>query len=310
MYIVYMNGFAIKMHITWVPMKFLAGILFFVILFSALSAGEEKSNNYFTDQDLQRYRKPSPPEDARDTTQPARTDSPTSLRGSFRKTKKYEVPYVAYEGLAGRVIVDVTFNGSVTAPMALDTGSPSMVISNELAERLGLLDEGSNRIETFARGIGGAVPAILTIVDTVNIGGAEDHFVPTTVTPSISTSFEGLIGMDFMSKYSMQIDTVKHILVFQEVEAAASMPAGHSERWWRTNFRLFASVRSQWKDFHETVKRQYSDLEGGSHSVSELDVLKNMQGFADRQIRAADNLFQKLHNYAAEHAVPMHWRQY
>ncbi len=305
-----MNSFAFKMHICGVPVKFLAVILFFLIFFSAFSAGEEKSNNYFTDQDLQRYRKPSLSEDQRDTTQPARTVSPASLKDSFRKTKKYEVPYVAYEGLAGRVIVDVTFNGSVTAPMALDTGSPSLVISIVLAERLGLLDEGSNRIETFARGIGGAVPAILTIVDAVNIGGAEDHFVPTTVTPSISTAFEGLIGMDFMSKYSMQIDTVRHILVFQEVETTASMPAGHSERWWRTNFRLFASVRSQWKDFHETVKRRYSDLDGGSHSVSESEILKNMQSFADRQVRAADNLFQKLHNYAAEHAVPMHWRQY
>jgi hypothetical protein len=305
-----MNGFAFKMHINRVPVKFLAVIMFFLMLFSALSAGEEKSNNYFTDQDLQQYRKPSLSEDQRDTTQPAETGAPASLRDSFRKTKKYEVPYVAYEGLAGRVIVDVTFNGSVTAPMALDTGSPSLVISNELAERLGLLDEGSNRIETFARGIGGAVPAILTIVDTVNIGGAEDHFVPTTVTPSISTAFEGLIGMDFMSKYSMQIDTVRHILVFQEVEATASMPAGHSERWWRTNFRLFASVRSQWKDFHETVKRRYNDLDGGSHSVSESEILKNMQSFADGQVRAADNLFHKLHNYAAEHAVPMHWRQY
>lgn len=306
----YIKDEVFHMQIRGKAIRFFAGILFILTLSTALSAGEHKSNNYFTDQDLQRYRKPSVPEDSRGKKEPAGTDLPSVNKESFRKTKKYEVPYVAYEGLAGRVIVDVTFNDSVTAPMALDTGSPSMVISNVLAEQLGLLDEGSERIETLARGIGGAVPAILTIVDTVNIGGAEDHFVPTTVTPSISTAFEGLIGMDFMSKYSMQIDTVRHALAFQELQTTASVPAGHSERWWRTNFRLFASVRTQWKEFYETVYRQYRSLEGGSRSISEMDALRNMQDFADRQFRAADNLFQKLHNYAAEHAVPMHWREY
>ena len=53
------------------------------------------------------------------------------------KPQRYEVPYVPYEGSARRVIIKALFNGSVTAPMAIDTGAPGTVISGSLAEKLG-----------------------------------------------------------------------------------------------------------------------------------------------------------------------------
>jgi hypothetical protein len=291
-------------------LKYLVITILSVSVLSTSAAGEDKPNNYFTDQDLRQYRKPAQPEDTDGSIEPDKKEAFKSTGSLFQKTRKYEVPYIAYEGMAGRIIVDVTFNGSETARMAIDTGSPVMVISNDLAERLGLLDEGASKIETVARGIGGAVPAILTIIDTVNIGGAEDDFIPTTITPSISTAFEGLIGMDFMSQYSMQVDSRRRVVIFEELKTTANMPAGHSELWWRKNFRMFASVRTQWKEFHNTASRQYRNQEGNSRSVSEVEVLEKMRDFADKQLRSADSLFQKLHNYAAEHAVPMHWRQY
>ncbi len=45
--------------------------------------------------------------------------------------RRFEVPY-EHEGSARRVIIPVTFNDSVTAQMALDTGSPGLVISVDL----------------------------------------------------------------------------------------------------------------------------------------------------------------------------------
>jgi hypothetical protein len=69
--------------------------------------------------------------------------------------RKFEVPYQASEGSARRVIVPVTFNDRVTVPMALDTGSPGMVVSFGLAARLGLFSADKGTLVVEASGIGG-----------------------------------------------------------------------------------------------------------------------------------------------------------
>ena len=53
------------------------------------------------------------------------------LDGQEKKQQRsrYEIPFEAYEGAAKRIIISVTFNDSVTAPMMLDTGAPGMLIS-------------------------------------------------------------------------------------------------------------------------------------------------------------------------------------
>ena len=224
--------------------------------------------------------------------------------GEEQKPKRYEIPYKAYEGTAKRVIISVTFNDSVTASMTLDTGAPGMVIFPQLAEKLGIFDKDDGKLLVVSGGIGGLVPAIRTIIDTVQVGGARDHFIPTTVTPSISSSFEGLIGMDFMSNYSINIDPGKKILVFQEMPPRPSAPGGHDEEWWRTNFNEFASLRAAWKQYGEDLDRQIRDTLVSSGTIIKL------RKFADLQYKESDKLFDKLNRYAIEHAVPMNWREY
>jgi hypothetical protein len=141
-----------------------------------------------------KYRDQVKPPDGRATRASATTQDPQApgvaalpsppMKGG---PARFEIPYQPSEGTARRVIIPVTFNGSVTSPMALDTGSPGMVISFELAERLGVFSRGKGALVTQAAGIGGAVPAILTIIDSIAVGGAQSSFVPTTVTFPVST---------------------------------------------------------------------------------------------------------------------------
>jgi hypothetical protein len=63
---------------------------------------------------------------------------------------------------------------------------------------------------TYSAGIGGETPSILTIVDSVQVGRAEDNFIPTEIVASLTDSFDGLIGMDFMANYTIRIDATKH----------------------------------------------------------------------------------------------------
>lgn len=255
----------------------------------------------FSDEDLERYRKRS------DISRPSAGDPNRPASGGRSaagmetgKPLKNEVPYTAFEGGSRRVIIPVELNGSITANMALDTGSPGMIIFDRLARRLGLFDRDDAKVLTSAAGIGGRTPSMLTIVDSVKVGRAEDSFIPTNIVTSLSDSFDGLIGMDFMANYAIRIDTARSVVVFEELPDREDAPGGHDEMWWRSNFRNFAATRAEWKQFRDSLNTQRMDPER----------LEQLKKFADRQYREADRLFTKLNNYAITHSVPMHWRQY
>jgi len=256
----------------------------------------------FSDQDPDRYRKPSElrkQPDERPMSEPV-TRAHGGAKEDQQSLRKIEVPYTAFEGSSRRVIIPVQFNGSITANMALDTGSPGMIIFYRLANTLGLFENDDGKLMTYSAGIGGETPSILTIVDSVQVGRAEDNFIPTEIVASLTDSFDGLIGMDFMANYTIRIDTTKHVVVFEEIPDRQNMPGGHDEIWWRGNFMNFASRRTEWKQFRSSLNRQKMDQER----------LERMKRFADRQYREADRLFTKLNSYATTNAVPMHWRQY
>jgi clan AA aspartic protease (TIGR02281 family) len=215
--------------------------------------------------------------------------------GEKPKLNSYEVPFEAYEGAAQRVIVSVTFNDSVTVPMLIDTGAPGLILSPQLAKKLGIFGNDEGMVLTVTGGIGGRTPAIRTFIDKVQVGGARDSFIPATVVPSISPSWEGLIGMDFMSKYSFKIDPVKQVVVFEELSPDPNSPGGHNERWWRGLFKEFHSLRAVWKNYSANLTKT------GAFNTPQRE-------FADRQEKEADKLLSKLDRYASEHSVPQTWR--
>jgi hypothetical protein len=247
--------------------------------------------------------KPSSPE-PRDRARPAKQPSADKEKGGIQP-KRYEVVYTPYGGSAKRVIISVTFNGSVTAPIAIDTGAPGTMISVALAKRLGLFDEDQGRLIISAGGIGGTAPAIRSIVDTIQVGGAKINFIPTTIITSISDSFEGLLGLDFVSNYSVTIDSRRKLVVFEELPADPNMPGGHDQEWWSAHFREFGSLRAKWMAYSEALDKEIRDS-----LISTGNKAKAKKAFADSQYREAEKLFDKLNRYATENAVPLDWRQY
>jgi aspartyl protease family protein len=296
---------------------YLKEILFFSLILLAVSpvfAGDMPS---FTDQDLNRYKKPSDVKKSQEKNKDEKSiykliDEPVSRKEEeSQRVKRFEIPYKAYEGTARRIIINVTINGSVTAPMALDTGATGMIISPELADTLSLLNKSKLQLWITAGGIGGAVPAILTIIDTVQVGGAEDHFIPTTITTIRSDAFSGLIGMDFMANYNIEIDTTKHVVVFKELSLRSNMPGGHDEAWWRNNYNRFALERLNWKEYSKLIDKEYKSRENHfSNLVQEREDWNELKDFVNQQYHVADRLFEKLNGYAVDNAVPMEWRKY
>lgn len=247
----------------------------------------------FTNEDLEKYGGGSSSSGPSETETP-QTEEEESITPE-RPLKRYSI---SYDGGARRIIVPVTFNNRVTANMLLDTGAPGMHISYELAQKLGLLDDQESSLLVMIGGIGGSVPAVLTIMDSISVGEAEDHFIPTFISSRISDEFEGLIGMDFMANYEVRIDTKKRIVIFEELAQSSDLPAGHDERWWRSTFQQFKSLRLMWEEYRKETFEQasYSDRE------------KKIRAFVDMQYKKASELCDRLSVYASEHSVPLEWR--
>lgn len=123
------------------------------------------------------------------------------------------IPFTAKEGLADRVIIDITFNDHITVPIMVDTGSPGLVIDSDLAADLNLLDADGNNLLVLISGIGGREVAARTIVDNLTIGKIRENFIPAHIISQRSNVYRGLIGMDILSQYALTIDSANHRLL-------------------------------------------------------------------------------------------------
>jgi hypothetical protein len=303
--------------------RFSAGLIAAALLLSLCAPGYSGGYYEWTDEDgnihisdslgnvpekyrnqVKRYEK-EPPSPAEQPDAPSSQVQRAVEKGEGKQPQRYEVPYVPYEGSAMRVIIKALFNGSVAASMAIDTGAPGTVISTSLAKKLGLFDEGQGRLLITASGIGGSVPAVRSIIDTIQVGGAKIEFVPTTIIASVSDAYDGLLGLDFVSNYSVTIDSKRKVVVFEELPRDPDHPGGHDREWWTSLFREFASSRATWKAYSEALDKK---IRNSMRSVENEDT--DRKSFADDQYREAEKLFDKLDQYARENSVPMHWKQY
>jgi hypothetical protein len=240
---------------------------------------------------------------------PPATGSPSdSQTVRSTATTRHEIVYDPYEGSSQRVIINVTLNGRVRARLAVDTGAPKTIISGPLAERLGLMNETSGGVWTRAGGIGGSTPAIRTIIDTIRVGDIEQQFFPTMIVPPMSTAFEGLIGMDFLSLFVMHIDPARRVLILEDVPPTSIVYGQRNEQWWRSNYKELATLRRAWRDYAEQLNKRIesSNISAGGG----IEDSRQMLDFARRQALEAERLLDQLNKRAVQYLVPMNWREY
>lgn len=108
------------------------------------------------------------------------------------------------------IIVQVTFNESVTGNLVLDTGAGQTMISKRIANDLRLYASGAGtRI-----GIGGAVSVATATLDAVRVGDADVKNLRVSIHDIPFNAFEeGLLGMDFLGRFQMSLDIEKRVLI-------------------------------------------------------------------------------------------------
>jgi predicted aspartyl protease len=107
----------------------------------------------------------------------------------------------------GRLVVSVGLNGKGTYSFLLDTGATTTVLSQKLAEKLGVASRGTARVHTFA----GAVLVPVARVDTVGIGSRWIVGVDVVCADlgrmfKLEPTIEGILGQDVLSRFNYLLD--------------------------------------------------------------------------------------------------------
>jgi clan AA aspartic protease (TIGR02281 family) len=110
------------------------------------------------------------------------------------------------------VIIQATLNNKRSAKFVVDTGASYTLISNALARDLSI-DVGSNPKTLSFQTANGLIQAPVTNLDSITVGGMEIRNLPTAVHDAIpDPQVAGLLGLNFLSNFKMDIDTQKGVL--------------------------------------------------------------------------------------------------
>jgi hypothetical protein len=128
------------------------------------------------------------------------------------------------------------------------------------------------------------------------------------IVPQMSTAFEGLIGMDFLSLFVMHIDPARRVLILEDVPFTSIVYGQRNEQWWRSNYRELASLHRAWHDYAERLDKsiESSNVAAGGG----IEDARLMLDFARRQALEAGRLLDQLNKRAIQYLVPMNWREY
>jgi len=137
-------------------------------------------------------------------------ESPRSVEPEIKlPPKKASIPMEKHGQV---VIIQATLNNKRSAKFVVDTGASYTLISNALARDLAI-DVGSNPKTLSFQTANGVIQAPVTNLDSITVGGMEIRNLPTAVHDAVpDPEVAGLLGLNFLSNFRMDIDTQKGVL--------------------------------------------------------------------------------------------------
>lgn len=119
---------------------------------------------------------------------------------------------VPFEKRGQVVVVEVMLNNSVPARLVVDTGATYTMISAATAKELSIDPQRAPRTMPFQTA-NGVIQAPLTNLESVIVGGMEIKNLTAAIHDAVpSAQVAGLLGLNFLSNFRLDIDTDKGIL--------------------------------------------------------------------------------------------------
>jgi len=119
---------------------------------------------------------------------------------------------IPFEKQGQVVIVEATLNKKTAAKFVVDTGASYTMISSAIAKELDIDTEQNRRTAPFQTA-NGIIQAPLVSLDSITVGGMEIRNLTAAVHDVLADSrVAGLLGLNFLSNFRMDIDTQKGVL--------------------------------------------------------------------------------------------------
>lgn len=127
--------------------------------------------------------------------------------------KKASIPLEKHGQVA---IIQATLNNKRSAKFVVDTGASYTLISNALARELAI-DVGQNPKTLPFQTANGLIQAPVTNLESIMVGGMEIRNLPAAVHDAVpDPQVAGLLGLNFLSNFRMDIDTQKGMLYLEK----------------------------------------------------------------------------------------------
>jgi aspartyl protease family protein len=131
-----------------------------------------------------------------------------------RLLRLYATPECASLSATGRAVIPfrpgardirtVAKVGSLRGTFIVDTGASFTVVSGDVARKLALNPSAAIRIQV----VGGIAEAKLVTLGSVEVQGARAEHVPAAVVDSLPGGVDGLLGLSFLSRFSLQMESL------------------------------------------------------------------------------------------------------
>jgi len=140
------------------------------------------------------------------------TEKASEMESDFKKDT------ATYRSQDNQVIVSALINKDVSVQLVVDTGASIVLISSDVAYRMGIkYDDIQTGIEiTMADGSSAEAKPI--ILKSVKVGDAEVENVQAAILDKgIIGGADGLLGMSFLSNFVVSVDSAGHRLILERV---------------------------------------------------------------------------------------------
>lgn len=129
--------------------------------------------------------------------------------------KENSISYIARHD---QVIVDVLLENSVSARLIVDTGASIIVITKNIADKLGIKSEEIGTKMEVILANGTKAEAVPFILKSVKVGEVEAKNIRAAITENgPGEGADGLLGMSFLNNFIIRVDTSSNRLILEQV---------------------------------------------------------------------------------------------
>ena len=135
--------------------------------------------------------------------------------------REHEPKQVSMDKQSGHVKVTTTLNKNVKANLILDTGSSLVILSNKIANSLGIDSNSKDSMPVeLIMADGRKAKARMVILESVGVQDSEVENIEAAILPeedSASIPEDGLLGMSFLKKFNFKIDQKNDKLILEKL---------------------------------------------------------------------------------------------